>query len=110
MEIVNANGENSFDPTPRLKSSPIPIKFISFNENDRNCVYCGEKYIKALFCYQHYCKKCLSRYINDLTDNNIYLDVHYTMDLECSEHEIRRRIVTRSIQKFCRNCSRIFMF
>uniref|UniRef100_U9UC79 Uncharacterized protein n=1 Tax=Rhizophagus irregularis (strain DAOM 181602 / DAOM 197198 / MUCL 43194) TaxID=747089 RepID=U9UC79_RHIID len=74
MEIVNSNDENSFDPTPRLKSSPIPIKFISFNWKDENCVYCGEKYIKAFFCYQLYCQKCLSRYINDITDNNIYLD------------------------------------
>ena len=57
MEIVNANDENSFDPTPRLKSSPIPIKFIPFNWNDKNCIYCGEKYIKALFCsWQKYCK------------------------------------------------------
>jgi hypothetical protein len=40
MEPVNANDENSFDPTPRLKSSSIPIEFISFNRNARNCVYC----------------------------------------------------------------------
>ncbi|UZO08630.1 uncharacterized protein OCT59_028883 [Rhizophagus irregularis] len=90
MEIVNTNDENSFDPTPRLKSSPIPIKFISFRLLDENCIYCEEKYIKALFTSQKYCKKCLSRYINDITENDIYLDVHYTMDLECSEHEICR--------------------
>ncbi|PKY19706.1 kinase-like protein [Rhizophagus irregularis] len=110
MEIVNANDENSFDPTPRLKSSPIPIKFISFNEDDKNCVYCGEKYIGALFCWQKYCKKCLSRYINDITDNNIYLDVHYTMDLECSEHEISSTKVPQSIQECCGNCVKILCF
>ncbi|PKC72132.1 hypothetical protein RhiirA1_493363 [Rhizophagus irregularis] len=105
MEIVNANDENSFDPTPRLKSSPIPIKFISFNVLDENCIYCGEKYIKALFCFwQKYCKKCLSRYINDITENDIYLDVHYTMDLECSEHEISRTKIPQSIQECCGNC------
>jgi hypothetical protein len=48
MEHVNTH-ENSFDSTPRLKSSPIPIEFISFNENDKNCVNCGEEYIKTLF-------------------------------------------------------------
>ncbi|CAB5206053.1 unnamed protein product [Rhizophagus irregularis] len=117
MELVNTNNESSFDPTPRLKSSPIPIKFISFNENDENCVYCGEKYIKALFCWQKYCKKCLSRYINDMsqlnhvTDYNIYLDVYiYTMDLECSEHEISRTKVPQNIQECCGNCLRILCF
>ncbi|UZO14659.1 uncharacterized protein OCT59_006110 [Rhizophagus irregularis] len=112
MEIVNTNDENSFDPIPRLKSSPIPIKFISFNSNDENCIYCGEKYIEPLFCsWQRYCKKCLSRYINDITDKNIYLDVYYTMDLECSEHEISRtKVVPQSIQECCRNCVIILCF
>ncbi|CAB4410628.1 unnamed protein product [Rhizophagus irregularis] len=112
MEIVNANDENSFDPTPRLKSSPIPIKFISFNQLDDNCIYCGKNYIKALFCYQKYCKKCLSRYINDITDNNIYLDVYiYTKDIvECSEHEISSTKVQQSIQECCGNCVRILCF
>ncbi|GET64127.1 kinase-like domain-containing protein [Rhizophagus irregularis DAOM 181602=DAOM 197198] len=112
MEIVNANDENSFDPTPRLKSSPIPIKFIPFNCRDENCVYCGEKYIRTLFCYlQQYCKKCLSRYINDITDNNIYLDLYiYTEDLECSEHEISSTKVPQSIQECCANCVRILCF
>ncbi|RGB25143.1 kinase-like domain-containing protein [Rhizophagus diaphanus] len=34
MELVNTYNESSFDPTPGLKSSPILIKFISFNEDD----------------------------------------------------------------------------
>ncbi|GBB98706.1 hypothetical protein RclHR1_00330033 [Rhizophagus clarus] len=120
MELVNTNNENSFDPTPRLKSSPIPIKFISFNWRDENCVYCGEKYIETLFTSgdnffgyykQKYCKKCLSSYINDITDNNIYLDVYiYTMDLECNEHEISRTKVPQCIQECCRNCLRILYF
>ncbi|GES81720.1 kinase-like domain-containing protein [Rhizophagus clarus] len=117
MELVNTNDKNSFDPTPRLKSSPIQIKFISFNECDKNCVYCGEKYIKTFlsdkffvsndpgYFEQRYCKKCLSSYINDITDNNIYLDVYiYTMDLECNEHEISRTKVPQCIQECCRNC------
>ncbi|GES73858.1 kinase-like domain-containing protein [Rhizophagus clarus] len=110
MELVN--DKNSFDPTPKLKSSPIPIEFISFNEKDINCVYCGEAYIKALLCWQKYCKKCLSSYINSVTDNNnIYLDVYiYTMDLVCSEHEINRTKVPQSIQECCRNCLKILCF
>jgi hypothetical protein len=112
MEPINTNDENSFDPTPRLKSSPIPIKFISFNQNDKNCVYCGEEYINTLLCSdQRYCKKCLLRYINDLTDNNKYLDVYiYTMDLECREHEISRTRVPQSIQECCGNCLKILCF
>ncbi|PKY36692.1 hypothetical protein RhiirB3_459923 [Rhizophagus irregularis] len=111
MEIVNANDENSFDPTPRLKSSPIPIKFISFNRDDNNCVYCGEKYFYALFISQKYCKKCLSRYINDITDNNIYLDVYfYNIDFICIEHEISRTKIPQSIQECCGNCVVILCF
>ncbi|PKC68607.1 kinase-like protein, partial [Rhizophagus irregularis] len=111
MKIVNTNDENSFDPTPILKSSPIPIKFISFNKNDENCIYCGEKYIMTLLCWQKYCQKCLSSYINDINDNNIYLDVYiYTMDLECNKHEISRTKVPQSIQECCGNCVKILCF
>jgi hypothetical protein len=112
MELVNTNYENSFDPTPRLKSSPIPIKFISFNIGDENCIYCGGEYISTLLCrWQRYCKKCLSYYINNITDNNIYLDVYiYTMELECSEHEISRTKVPQSIQECCGNCLNVLRF
>ena len=34
MELINTNSENSFDPTPKLKSSPVPILFIPFNYNE----------------------------------------------------------------------------
>ncbi|GBC38289.2 kinase-like domain-containing protein [Rhizophagus irregularis DAOM 181602=DAOM 197198] len=66
MELVNTNDENSFDPTPRLKSSPIPIKFLSFNNEDNKCFNCGEEYIGA-YLYkvvervvesENYCKLC----------------------------------------------------
>ena len=68
MELINTNNENSFDPTPKLNSSPIPILFVSFNQNDENCIHCGDKYIMVLFCHgyydnQKYCKKCLSSLI-----------------------------------------------
>ena len=37
---------------------------------------------------QKYCKKCLSLYINDITDINTYLDI--TVNLECSEFEMSK--------------------
>ncbi|GBB93709.1 hypothetical protein RclHR1_02220004 [Rhizophagus clarus] len=85
MELVNTNDDDSFDPTPRLKSSPIPIKFISFNECDKNCVFCSEEYISARFCdSQRYCKKCLSSYINDILGHMLHngLGIRYSSDIE----------------------------
>ena len=35
MELANILNDDSFDPTPKLKSSPIPILFVSFNETDQ---------------------------------------------------------------------------
>src|SRR3954470_8686244 len=109
MELVN-----SFDPTPtpKLKSSPIPILFVSFNQNDRYCFNCGDEYTWTLFHYQKYCKKCLSYYIN-ITDNNTYLDMCInTMDLECSEHEMSRdkELPIQNIQEWCENCSQVSYF
>ncbi len=72
MELVNINDENSFNPTPKLKSSPVPILFVSFNKRDKNCIYCGDRYNEALFCdRQRYCKKCLLSYITQMTDNKL---------------------------------------
>uniref|UniRef100_U9T894 Uncharacterized protein n=1 Tax=Rhizophagus irregularis (strain DAOM 181602 / DAOM 197198 / MUCL 43194) TaxID=747089 RepID=U9T894_RHIID len=47
MELVKLNDENSFDPTPKLKSNPVPIFFISFNWEDNYCFHCGEEYTKT---------------------------------------------------------------
>ncbi|RIA90662.1 kinase-like domain-containing protein [Glomus cerebriforme] len=114
MKIENVNDENFFDPTPKLKSSPIPIMFVSFNEYDDKCVYCGDEYIEALFYVQKYCKKCLLRYITTITtviaDSDTYLDVYYKMKLECSKHEISRKDRTHNIQECCRNCLEILCF
>src|SRR6266542_3811542 len=69
-----------------IMSSPIPILFVSFNCDDNNCFYCGEKYVRTLYCSQGYCKKCLSRYISDITitDHSQYLDiyVYHTLNIE----------------------------
>ncbi|GBC39844.2 kinase-like domain-containing protein [Rhizophagus irregularis DAOM 181602=DAOM 197198] len=70
--------DNSFDPTPKLKSSPIPIKFISFNENDDNCFYCKNPYTETLLFKQKYCETCLFQYINYVDNDHKYLDVLIT--------------------------------
>ncbi|CAB5192179.1 uncharacterized protein OCT59_000219 [Rhizophagus irregularis] len=36
--------ENSFNPTPKLKSSPVPILFIPFNESEKICNFCENRY------------------------------------------------------------------
>ncbi|RGB29223.1 kinase-like domain-containing protein [Rhizophagus diaphanus] len=105
MELVNVN-DNSFDPTPKLKSSPIPILFVSFNEKDDNCFHCGEKYVEVLFCRKKYCKKCFSHYITYIDDINIYLDVYFTM----SEHETSNLKKSQNIQEYCRNFLDILCF
>src|SRR5947199_7731300 len=74
MELTNTFNENSFNPTPRLKSSPVPIKFISFNKHDKRCNYCGNEYSKTLLFCQQYCNNCLLKYFKDNTIE--YLDVH----------------------------------
>jgi hypothetical protein len=111
MELVKLNEKNSFDPTPKLKSSPVPIFFVSFNRSDKNCIHCGEEYTLTLIYEQKYCKKCLSCYLINITDNNLYLDVYLlTKDLECSEHEISKTKIPRNIQECCRNCLIIISF
>src|SRR6266498_1618260 len=111
MELVNINDKKSFDPTPKLKSSPVPILFVSFNKYDKNCIHCGDKYAKVLFCHRYYCKKCLSSYITQITDKKIYLDVYiFKENLECSEHEISRTNEPQNIQECCRNCLEILCF
>ncbi|PKY25232.1 kinase-like protein [Rhizophagus irregularis] len=110
MDLVKIS--NDFDPTPKLKSSPIPINFIPFHnyKNDR-CIFCGEYYKRVTFSsWQKYCKNCLSCYLINITDNNMYLDAYYTMmDLECSEHEIRTK-EPQVIQECCRNCLKVLCF
>jgi hypothetical protein len=111
MELANTNDENSFDPTPKLKSSPIPINFISFNWDDNNCISCGEYFDWTYYCLQKYCKKCLSSYLTNIIDNNIYLDVYiFSKNLECSEHEISRAKEPQNIQECCSNCLEILLF
>ncbi|GBC22717.2 kinase-like domain-containing protein [Rhizophagus irregularis DAOM 181602=DAOM 197198] len=107
MELINVNQENSFNPTPKLKSSPIPIFFVSFNGDDNICIHCGEKYTMTLIYEQKYCKKCLSNYLTNMDNDsskhktdtrsgtviidniNMYLDVYLLKkDLECNNKKI----------------------
>jgi hypothetical protein len=112
--------DNSFDPTPKLKSSPIPIKFISFNQNDDKCFYCKNPYTRTLLFKQKYCEKCLLQYVNYVVDNHKYLDVlinnnntDFALCL-CTQCVLRfkitwfKQIVTdinmRNIEKNCKLC------
>jgi hypothetical protein len=109
MDLIKLLKTND-NPTPKLKSSPIPIKFISFNHYDKECIYCGEEYIDVTFINaQKYCKKCLSCYLTNITDNNIYLDVYFTMNSECIEHEIKTK-EPQVIQECCKNCLKVVCF
>ncbi|PKY21930.1 kinase-like protein [Rhizophagus irregularis] len=111
MEPANINDENPFDPTPKLKSSPVPINFVSFNNNDIKCFNCGENYLYLFNFHQKYCKKCLLSYLTNITDNNIYLDLYvFTRNLECSEHEISKTREPQNIQECYRNCLDILCF
>ena len=109
MELTKTN---SFDPTPKLKSSPVPISFIPFINNCKDkCDCCGFKFSKT-YSGQKYCKNGLTSYIKNLTDNNTYLDVRIsTTNIQCSEHEPRNsNFYTHNIQDWCVICSRIFHF
>ncbi|RIA96117.1 hypothetical protein C1645_420906 [Glomus cerebriforme] len=111
MEPTNAN--DSFDPIPRLKSSPVPILFVPFKQDDENCIYCGNQYSKTLLVKQKYCENCLLQYVTNINDNDMYLDVHIsTKDVHCKEHETSRNkdFCTLNIQEWCKNCSIITWF
>ncbi|POG76078.1 kinase-like domain-containing protein [Rhizophagus irregularis DAOM 181602=DAOM 197198] len=109
----NTCNRDSFDPIPKLKSSPVPILFVPFNQDDENCFNCGNKYFKPLLIQQKYCENCLSKYVTSITDNEMYLDVHIsTKDVHCKEHETSRdkNFCTLKIQEWCKNCSIISWF
>ena len=105
--MENTNNE---DPTPKLKSSPIPILFIPFNNQENKCSYCGNEYFKTLLFEQKYCKNCLLKFIKDTTDDNVtYLDVHISKsNTRCIEH--KADFCTKNIQEWCKYCSEISYF
>jgi hypothetical protein len=97
---------NSFDPTPRIKSSPIPILFIPFYDCD-TCKYCKSECSKTS-AGQSFCKNCFFDYVKNLTDDNTYLDVHIRTRKICSEHGSRN--LYSNIREWCKNCTEILHF
>lgn len=63
------------DPTPKLEFSPVPILFLPFNNEKLKCSNCGNEYSTTYLYKKKYCKQCLSSYIENIADNNIYFDV-----------------------------------
>ncbi|CAB5189658.1 unnamed protein product [Rhizophagus irregularis] len=101
-----------FDPTPNLKSSPVPVLFIPFKNNEEKCNYCGIKYSKSLKYDQKYCKDCLFWYIQYITGNNKYLDLRInTNNSQCIKHKATRNyFYITNIQEWCEYCSEILYF
>ncbi|CAB5189617.1 unnamed protein product [Rhizophagus irregularis] len=106
---------NSFDPTPRLKSCPVPILFIPFNKDENTCNYCGDEYSETLK-FQKYCKNCFTSYIKNITNitdnnNNTHLDVHINTKNACKKHKkTRNKFHTVNIKEWCEHCSEISWF
>jgi hypothetical protein len=104
---------NTFDPTPRLKSSPVPALFIPFKNNENKCNYCGIEYSKTIEFEQKYCKNCLFWYIKYTTGTNTYLDAYIVTNsnAQCIEHKANRNnFSTTNIQEWCEYCSEISYF
>ncbi|CAB5182280.1 unnamed protein product [Rhizophagus irregularis] len=108
---MNADN-NTFDPTPRLKSSPVPVLFIPFKNDENMCNYCGDKYSVTLKFKQKYCKNCLFLYIKDTKGNDTYLDTYIiTNNAQCIKHEVNRNnFNTMNIQEWCEYCSEVSYF
>ncbi|GES92242.1 kinase-like domain-containing protein [Rhizophagus clarus] len=110
MEFTN---EIYFDPTPKLKSSPAPILFLSFNNEKLRCNNCGNKYSATNLYRQKYCKQCLLTYIKSIEDDNIYFDVNIiTNHTPRIKHKSTRNtnFLTKNIQEWCKNCLEISYF
>ncbi|PKC54891.1 kinase-like protein [Rhizophagus irregularis] len=103
---------NPFDPTPKLKSSPVPVLFIPFKNNEEKCNYCGIEYSETLKLRQKYCKNCLFWYIQYITDNNTHLDARIsTNNSQCIKHKAtRNNFYSTNIQEWCEYCSEILYF
>ncbi|GET01598.1 kinase-like domain-containing protein [Rhizophagus clarus] len=79
MELTN--NKNFFDPTPRLKSSPIRILFVPFGVCDTVCD-CGNEYFVS-HLLQKYCKRCLFEYVKNVSEFSTYLDIYGEEYLKC---------------------------
>ncbi|PKC70179.1 kinase-like protein, partial [Rhizophagus irregularis] len=100
-----------FDPTPKLKFSPVPISFIPFKNNEEKCNYCEIEYSKSLKYDQKYCKNCFFLYVQYITGNNTYLDVRInTNNSQCIKHKATRNNFYTNIKEWCECCSEILYF
>jgi len=127
MELTTTNKDH-FDPTPKLKSNPIPILFVPLkyesmfdkfrDNNESRCNYCNNEYFTTVLFGQKYCKDCLLQYIKNIkntmyyADSNAYLDVHIRTTKQCIQHEITRNtdLCPRNIQEWCEYCSEVAHF
>ncbi|PKC56931.1 hypothetical protein RhiirA1_541865 [Rhizophagus irregularis] len=99
----------------------MKISFIPFNDgiipyNDgtnsfSECNTCKNEYSLTL-SKQKYCKICLIKYVENLNDNNTYLDIHIrTKKSQCIEHEQGSKdLYTLNIKNWCKSCSEILHF
>ncbi|UZO16661.1 uncharacterized protein OCT59_008041 [Rhizophagus irregularis] len=102
MELVKLNDENSFDPTPKLKSNPVPIFFISFNWEDNYCFHCGEEYTKTTIISSG----CIESTLTKKFISIIYLPFwENTSTCFCLE----KLVFTSNCQKYCENCFIFFI-
>ena len=85
MELVNTDDENSFDPTPKLKSSSIPNLFVSLNDEDKNWFYCGDEYTKTLFYYWPIDAIAKNVYHNTFMVGNMY--IYNELRMQCAWSE-----------------------
>ncbi|PKY54999.1 hypothetical protein RhiirA4_474168 [Rhizophagus irregularis] len=87
-----------FDPTPRLKSSYMPIWFIPFN-NENNCSNCNCEYSETTFFKQKYCEYCIKKFY----DNNPSkcLDIQISTNIKYENESIKNiEFGTPSLQKW----------
>ncbi|PKY59770.1 hypothetical protein RhiirA4_482787 [Rhizophagus irregularis] len=83
MGIILTSIKNFFEPTSKLKSSPIQISFVPFNINKSVCD-CGNVYSETILL-QKFCKNCLFVYIKNIKNFDAYLDIHYKKHLGIEE-------------------------
>ncbi|CAB5149235.1 unnamed protein product [Rhizophagus irregularis] len=97
----------STNSTPKLKSSPVPILFISFNRSQIDCSHCGNKYSMTILFNQKYCKICFLKYIKDIKDIKDTSSDTY-LDIRISKNDIQRS--TQNIQEIFENDYKISYF
>ncbi|PKC72603.1 kinase-like protein [Rhizophagus irregularis] len=97
---------------PRLDSSPVPVLFIPFKNNEKKCSYCGIEYSKTLKFEQKYCKNCLFRYIKYM-ENDVCLNKYVSTSNthQCINHKAtKNNFCATNIHEWCEHFSEILYF